>query len=62
MNHLLDLDANLIVHCVLAGKTTPTQKKLVQNKEELDTSRLMQMLRWNVSESGHPGHVDVDLP
>jgi hypothetical protein len=62
MNHYLETGANPLVYCVLCGRMTPKQKELARQRAELDTAKMMKLMRWFIEDSGHPGYADVVLP
>jgi len=62
MNHFLKIGSNPMVYVVLNGRMTPKQKELVRQRAELDTSKMMQLLDWFVTESGHPAYANVPRP
>jgi len=62
LNYFLATGANPMVYCVLTGRMTAKQKELVRERALFDTSKMMKLLRWFISESGHPGFKDAQLP
>ena len=59
MNHFLKIGSNPMVYVVLNGRMTPKQKEKVRERAELDTSKMMQLMDWFVTESGHPAYAKV---
>lgn len=62
VEHYLNTTANPLVYCVLTGRMTPNQKKIARDKATIDMNKIRELLRWFISESGHPGYADVQLP
>ncbi|KAL7432030.1 hypothetical protein ACHAXM_002882, partial [Skeletonema potamos] len=62
MNYFLKIGTNPMVYVVLNGRMTPKQKELVRQRAELDTAKMMELLEWFVTESGHPAYANVTPP
>eukprot|EP00984_Skeletonema_dohrnii_P006196 scaffold2225_cov90-Skeletonema_dohrnii-CCMP3373.AAC.2 len=51
-----------MVYVVLNGRMTPKQKEKVRERAEFDISKMMQLMDWFVTESGHPAYANVTRP
>ena len=62
MNHFLKTGANPLVYVVLCGRMTPTQRRIVKERVQLNTKQLTKLLGWFACKSGHPGYNGVTPP
>jgi hypothetical protein len=62
INNIQSTGANPHIHIVLGGRYTPTQKKIIENKTEVDTTLYTDLMTWFIQESGHPGFESVTVP
>jgi hypothetical protein len=49
-------------YCVLCGRMTPDQKRIVREWSTLDTGLFIDIMTWFVQKSGHPGFKDISIP
>ncbi len=50
------------IYCVLCGRMTPDQKRIVREQSTLDTQLFIDIMTWFVQKSGHPGFKDTSIP
>ena len=62
MNHLNSVSAPSSMYIMLCGKTTPEQRKIIRRRAEFDREEYLDILNYFITESGHPGYVDMPLP
>ena len=62
MNNIQSTGANPHIHIVLGGRYTPSQKRIIENKREVDTKLYTDLMTWFIQESGHPGYESVTVP
>jgi hypothetical protein len=62
INDIQNTGANPHIHIVLGGRYTPTQKRIIENKTEVDTTLYTDLMTWFIQESGHPGYESVTVP
>ncbi len=61
-NHLNQAGIGEHIYCVLCGRMTPDQKQIVRKRAIVDTQLFIDILKWSVKESGHPGYQDTVIP
>src|SRR6056300_625759 len=61
-NHFNKTGTNPLVYVVLNGRMTPKQKEKVRNRAELDTEKMLKLLTWFISDSGHPSFEGITPP
>jgi hypothetical protein len=62
MNQLNKSGFGKNIYCVLCGRMTPDQKKIVRERSKVNTQLFIDIMTWFVQESGHPGFKDVPIP
>ena len=62
MNYYHSTKANPHIYCVLCGRMTPKQKDIARQRASLDTKKLLTLLTWFATESGHAGFEGVSPP
>ena len=62
INDIQSTGANPHIHIVLGGRYTPSQKRIIENKREVDTKLYTDLMTWFIQESGHPGYESVTVP
>ncbi len=50
------------IYCVLCGRMTPDQKKMVRERSTLDTQLFIDIMTWFVQNSGHSGLKNISVP
>jgi hypothetical protein len=50
------------IYCVLCGRMTVDQKRIVREWATLDTQLFIDIMPWFVQQSGHPGIKDTSIP
>jgi hypothetical protein len=50
------------IYCVLCGRMTPDQKRIVREPSTLDTGLFIDIMTWFVQKSGHPGFKKISIP
>jgi hypothetical protein len=50
------------IYCVLCGRMTPDQKKIVRERSTLNTQLFIDIMTWFVQNSGHPGFKSISIP
>ena len=53
MNYFQHTGANPNIYCVLCGRMTPNQKRIVRERSLLDTSMYIALVTWFIQKSGH---------
>ena len=61
-NDFRNTGANPHIHIVLGGRYTPRQKRMIENKREVNTELYTDLMTWFIQESGHPGYESVTVP
>jgi hypothetical protein len=49
------------IYCVLCGRMTPDQKRIVCRRTVVDTQLFIDILTWFVKESVHPGFQNITV-
>ena len=62
INHLNQAGIGKPIYCVLCGRMTPEQKKIVHRRAVVDTQLFIDISTWFVKESGHPGYQKNTVP
>jgi hypothetical protein len=50
------------IYCVLCGRMTPDQKKMVRERSTLDTQLFIDIMTWFVQNSGHSRFKNISVP
>ncbi len=50
------------IYCVLCGRMTSDQKRIVKERSTLDTQLFIDIMTWFVQKSGHPGFKNTSIP
>ncbi len=50
------------IYCVLCGRMTVDQKRIIRERSTLDTQLFIDFMTWFVQQSGHPGFKDTSIP
>jgi hypothetical protein len=50
------------IYCVLCGRMTPDQKRIVRERFKVDTQLFIAIMTWFVEQSGHPGFSNTAIP
>ncbi len=50
------------IYCVLCGRMTVDQKRIIRKWSTLDTQLFIDIMTWFVQQSGHPGFKDTSIP
>ena len=50
------------IYCVLCGRMTPDQKRIVRERSKVDTQLFIDIMTWFVEQSGHPGFRNTAIP
>jgi hypothetical protein len=50
------------IYCVLCGRMTPDQKKIVREQFTLNTQLFIDIMTWFVQKSGHIGFKETSIP
>ena len=50
------------IYCVLCGRMTPDQKRIVRERSKVDTQLFIDIMTWFVEQSGHPGFSNTAIP
>jgi len=50
------------IYCVLCGRMTPDQKRIVRERSKVDTQLFIVIMTWFVEQSGHPGFSNTAIP
>jgi hypothetical protein len=50
------------IYCVLCGRMTTYQKRIVREQFRLDTQLFIDIMTWFVQQSGHSGFKDTSIP
>ena len=61
MNHLNKAGIGVHIYCVLCGRMTPMQKKIVRKRSKVNTQLCIDFLTWFVLQSGHPGYRNTSI-
>ena len=62
LNDIQNTGASPHIHIVLGGRYTPTQKRMIEKKREVNTTLYTNLMTWFIQESGHPGYDLVTVP
>ena len=62
MNHLNKAGIGEHIYCVLCGRMTPVQKKIVRKRSKVNTQLCIDILTWFVQQLGHPGYKNSSIP
>ena len=62
INYIRHNEKRRHVFCMLAGRMTPNQKKIVRNHCVVDTNKYCAISKWFIEKSGHPGFQNVPIP
>ena len=62
INDIQSTGANPHIHIVLGGRYTPSQKRIIEKKTDVDTKLYTDLMTWFIQESGHPGYESVTVP
>jgi hypothetical protein len=50
------------IYCVLCGRMTPNQKRIVRERSKVGTQLFIAIMTWFVEQSGHPGFSNTAIP
>jgi hypothetical protein len=50
------------IYCVICGRMTVDQKRIIRERFTLDTQYLIDIMTWFVQQSGHTGFKDTSIP
>jgi hypothetical protein len=50
------------IYCVLCGRMTPDQKRIVRESSKVDTQLFIAIMTWFEEQSGHPGFSNTAIP
>ncbi len=50
------------IYCVLCGRMTVDEKRIIREWSTLDTQLFIDIMTWFVQQSGHPGFKDTSIP
>jgi hypothetical protein len=50
------------IYCVLCGKMTADQRRIVRERSKVDTQLFIDIMTWFVQQSGHPGFNNTSIP
>jgi hypothetical protein len=62
INEYQNTGANPHIYVVHGGRLTPSQKKIVSKKVEMNTNLYTDYMTWFIKQSGHRGFKDVTVP
>jgi hypothetical protein len=50
------------IYCVLCGRMSANQKRIVRGRSKVDTQLFIDIMTWYVQQSGHPGFNNTSIP
>jgi hypothetical protein len=50
------------IYCVLCGRMTADQRRIVRERSKVDTQLFIDIMTWFVQKSGHPGFNNTSIP
>jgi hypothetical protein len=50
------------IYCVLCGRMTANQRRIVRERSKVDTQLIIDIMTWLVQQSGHPGFNNTSIP
>jgi hypothetical protein len=50
------------IYCVLCGRMTANQRRIVRERSKADTQLFIDIMTWFVQQSGHPGFNNTSIP
>ena len=62
INEYQNTGANPYVYVVYGGRLTPSQRKIIQEKTEMDTGLYTDLMTWFIEQSGHRGFYEIMVP
>ncbi len=62
MNQLNQIGIGEHIYCVLCSRMIPDQNQIVCQRSRIDTQLYIDILKWFVRESGHPGYLNISIP
>ena len=62
INYIRHNEKRQHVFCMIAGRMTPNQKKMVKKHFTIDTNKYCALSKWFIEESGHTGFQNVPIP
>ena len=62
INDIGDQGVGNDIYCMIGGRFTPDQRKIIRNRSRINTELYKDILSWFINESGHSGFTNVVVP